>query len=80
MQGWGFASTSGLARRSNLRIVVTSDFNAAAPVHTQLIASFQRWRPLALLDLLLGLGVLWLAGRELGHAMGLVQALAFICR
>ena len=56
----------------------TFDFTLLRPVHTQLIASFQRWRPLALLDLLLGLGVLWLAGRELGYAMGVVQALAFV--
>jgi ABC-2 type transport system permease protein len=56
----------------------TFDFTLLRPIHPQLIASFQRWRPLALLDLLLGFGVLWLAGRELGHAMSPAQALAFV--
>ena len=76
VQGWGFASTLALLGGAIWK--GTFDFTLLRPVHTQLIASFQRWRPLALLDLLLGFGVLWPAGRELGHAMRLVQALAFI--
>jgi ABC-2 type transport system permease protein len=36
----------------------TFDFTLLRPVDTQFLASFRRWRPLAVVDLVLGLGVL----------------------
>lgn len=54
------------------------DFVLLRPVHTQFLVSVQQWRPLALLDLLLGVGVLGMAVRQLGQTLMWVQALIFV--
>lgn len=54
------------------------DFTLLRPVDVQFIASFQHWRPLALLDLALGLGVLATATAQLGHTLAPVDVAAFL--
>ena len=54
------------------------DFTLLRPVDVQFMASFQHWRPLALLDLLLGLGVLMTAAIRLGHTLTLGNLIAFL--
>jgi len=46
----------------------TFDFTLLRPVDVQFLASFRYWRPLALIDLALGLGVLATAVARLGQA------------
>jgi len=53
------------------------DYTLLHPVDVQFQASFRRWRPLALLDLALGLGVLVAAGAQLGRAVSLIQVAVF---
>lgn len=55
----------------------TLDFTLLRPVDTQFLASFRRWRPFALLDLLLGLGVLAAAIIELDQTLTLARLAAF---
>ena len=45
------------------------DFTLLRPVDVQFQASFRHWRPLALVDLVLGLGVLGVAVVQLGQAL-----------
>lgn len=54
------------------------DFTLLRPVDVQFIASFQHWRPLALLDLALGLGVLATATARLGGMLTATNVAAFI--
>ncbi len=54
------------------------DFTLLRPVDVQFMASFQHWRPLALFDLLLGLGVLMTAVVQLGHTLTLGNLIAFL--
>jgi ABC-2 type transport system permease protein len=53
------------------------DFTLLRPVDVQFQASFRRWRPLALFDLILGLGVLVIAVMRLGRAVSLIQVASF---
>jgi ABC-2 type transport system permease protein len=53
------------------------DFTLLRPVSTQFLASFRRWRPLALFDLLLGLGVLVGAVSQMDGALPLERLPAF---
>jgi ABC-2 type transport system permease protein len=55
----------------------TFDFTLLRPVNTQFLASFRRWRPLALIDLALGLGVLTTAAIRLRHSLTLAHAATF---
>jgi ABC-2 type transport system permease protein len=54
------------------------DFTLLRPVDVQFLASFRHWRPLALVDLALGLGVLGIAATQLGQALTLVRLAAFL--
>lgn len=54
------------------------DFTLLRPVDVQFLASFRHWRPLALVDLALGLGVLGMAAAQLGQALTLVRLAAFL--
>jgi ABC-2 type transport system permease protein len=53
------------------------DFTLLRPVDIQFLASLRYWRPLALVDLALGLGVLGLALNQLGVTLALAQLLTF---
>ncbi|GIK39717.1 MAG: ABC transporter permease [Chloroflexota bacterium] len=53
------------------------DFTLLRPVDIQFLASLRYWRPLALVDLALGMVVLGLALRQLGLTLTLVQLLTF---
>jgi ABC-2 type transport system permease protein len=54
------------------------DFTVLRPVDTQFLVSLRKWRPFALFDLLLGLGVLGVAVARLGLALTVLQVLAFL--
>jgi ABC-2 type transport system permease protein len=54
------------------------DFTLLRPVDVQFLASFRKWRPFALFDLLLGLGVVGLAAGRLQAHSSLPQLAAFI--
>lgn len=54
------------------------DFTLLRPVDVQFIASFQYWRPLALIDLALGLGVVVTATAQMGHALTPVNVGGFL--
>lgn len=54
------------------------DFTVLRPVDTQFLVSLRKWRPFALFDLLLGLGVLGAAVARLGLALTALQVLAFL--
>lgn len=54
------------------------DFTLLRPVNTQFFVSVQQWRPLALLDLLLGMGVVGVAVVQLGQALTLLRLVAFL--
>jgi ABC-2 type transport system permease protein len=54
------------------------DYTLLHPVDVQFQASFRRWRPLAILDLILGLGVLVVAVVQLGKTVSLSQVALFI--
>jgi ABC-2 type transport system permease protein len=54
------------------------DFTLLHPVDVQFQASFRRWRPLALLDLALGLGVLVVAVVQLGRSVSFAQIAVFL--
>ncbi|MBN1873954.1 MAG: ABC-2 family transporter protein [Anaerolineae bacterium] len=53
------------------------DFTLLRPVDIQFLASFQHWRPLALLDVLFGLGVLITATVRLGYMLTFGNLLTF---
>jgi ABC-2 type transport system permease protein len=54
------------------------DFTLLRPVDVQFLASFRHWRPLALIDLVLGLGVLGMALWQLGRTLRLVHLVTFV--
>lgn len=54
------------------------DFTLLRPINPQFMASFQRWRLLALFDLLLGVGVLMVAIQQLQQSLTLLNALLFV--
>ncbi len=54
------------------------DFTLLRPVDVQFLASFRHWRPLALIDLGLGLGVLGIAVTRLGQALTLPHIAALL--
>ncbi len=56
----------------------TLDFTLLRPANTQFLASFRRWRPFALFDLLLGLGVLIAAATLLGETLTAGRLVAFL--
>ncbi len=56
----------------------TFDFTLIRPVDVQFLASVHHWRPLALLDLALGLGVLVTAALRMGATLALVDVIAFV--
>lgn len=54
------------------------DFTLLRPANIQFLASLRRWHPLAILDLLLGLGVLVVATGRLEVTVGWWQVISFI--
>jgi ABC-2 type transport system permease protein len=54
------------------------DFTLLRPVDVQFLASFRHWRPLALLDLLLALGVLGTGMAQMGQTLTPGRVLAFV--
>ena len=56
----------------------TFDFSLLRPVDPQFLASFRHWRPLALVDLALGLGVLGTAAVQLGQSLSLARLSIFM--
>lgn len=56
----------------------TFDFTLLRPANTQLLASFRRWRPFAVFDLLLGAGVLGAAVTLLSQALTAARLAAFV--
>lgn len=54
------------------------DFTLLRPVDVQFQASFRQWRPFRLLDLVLGLGVLFTASYRMGQSLTLPNLLAFL--
>ncbi len=54
------------------------DYTLLRPVNAQFLATFRRWQPFALFDLLLALGVLGTAVTQLGQALSLARLLAFL--
>ena len=54
------------------------DFTLLRPVDVQFLASVRYWRPLALIDLLLGLGVLGTAMSQLRVTLGVAHVAAFL--
>jgi len=54
------------------------DFTLLRPVDVQFQASFRQWRPLSLLDLVLGIGVLGVAMFQLGQALTFLQVTQFL--
>jgi len=56
----------------------TFDFTLIRPVDVQFLASVRHWRPLALLDLALGLGVLITAALRMGATVTAVDVIAFV--
>jgi ABC-2 type transport system permease protein len=55
----------------------TLDFTLLRPVDTQFLASFRHWHPFALLDLVLGLGVLVAAITQLDQPLTLARFASF---
>jgi ABC-2 type transport system permease protein len=56
----------------------TLDFTLLRPANTQFLASFRRWHPFALFDLVLGLGVLGVAVTLLRQTLTLARLAAFL--
>lgn len=56
----------------------TFDFTLLRPVNAQVLASVRHWRPFALVDLVLGLGVLAVAVGHLGQALTPARLAAFL--
>jgi ABC-2 type transport system permease protein len=56
----------------------TFDFSLLRPVDTQFLASFRHWRPFALVDLALGLGVLVVAIGQLGQTLTVARLVTFL--
>ncbi len=56
----------------------TFDFTMLRPINIQFLVSFRYWRPFALFDLMLGLGVLGLAMAQLQQTLNFWGGLAFL--
>jgi ABC-2 type transport system permease protein len=56
----------------------TFDFTLLRPVDVQFLASVRYWQPLALLDLVLGLGVVGMSMVHLGRSLTVADTLAFL--
>jgi ABC-2 type transport system permease protein len=56
----------------------TFDFTLLRPVNAQFLASVRHWRPFALVDLVLGVGVLAVAVVQLGQALTPARLAAFL--
>lgn len=56
----------------------TFDFTLLRPIDVQFLASVRHWRPLAVVDLLLGFGVLGVAMGRLGQSLTLPSVVAFV--
>ncbi len=56
----------------------TFDFTLLRPVNTQFLASFRRWQPFAVFDLVLGVGVLGVAIAQLSQALTPAHLAAFL--
>ena len=54
------------------------DFTLLRPVDTQFLASFRKWHPFALFDLVLGLGVLGVAMTQLSQTLTAARLVAFL--
>ena len=54
------------------------DYTLLRPVNVQFMASFRQWRPLALIDLALGLGVLGTGAFQLGHSLPIWRLATFL--
>ena len=54
------------------------DFTLLRPVDTQFLASLRKWQPFALLDLVLGLGVLGVAVIQLSQALTTAHVVVFL--
>ena len=54
------------------------DFTLLRPIDVQFLASFRHWRPFALADLILGLGVLGVAVVQLGQSLTLARLATFL--
>lgn len=54
------------------------DFTLLRPVNAQFLASVRHWRPFALVDLALGLGVLAVAVAQLGQSLTLLRLATFL--
>jgi len=54
------------------------DFTLIRPANTQFLASFRKWRPFALFDLVLGLGAVIAAMSQLKEAFTLLNLAAFL--
>ncbi len=54
------------------------DFTLLRPVDVQFFASFQHWRPLVIIDLFLGSGVLFTAAYQLGQSLTPLRVFTFL--
>lgn len=54
------------------------DFTLLRPVNAQFLASVRHWRPFALVDLALGLGVLAVAAAQLGQSLAPLRLATFL--
>lgn len=54
------------------------DYHMLRPVDIQFVASFRHWRPFALFDLLLGLGVIGFAISQLSNTLTFLELLSFV--
>ncbi len=54
------------------------DFTLLRPVNTQFLASFRKWQPFALFDLLLGLSVTGAGAIQLGQSLTLARLVIFL--
>jgi ABC-2 type transport system permease protein len=54
------------------------DYHILRPIDIQFVASFRRWRPFALFDLLLGIGVISIAISQLANTLTVIEVLSFV--
>ena len=54
------------------------DYQILRPIDIQFLASFRQWRPFALIDLVLGLGVIGVAVSQLQNTLTAAQVVSFI--
>ncbi|MEM7129608.1 MAG: ABC-2 family transporter protein [Chloroflexota bacterium] len=71
-------SLDALAGMSGVIWEGTFDFTLLRPLNAQFMASFQRWRPLALFDMLLALIVLGVAVAQLNRTLNFMEIAGFL--